>query len=338
MQHIRAIQRFAKSLLFWYNDAIKSFISDGSVKCSLQVYDRFISDRTFGTKKRILLVPGPQRIPEAVEYVRVGPSMARYMLDAIDEDLYAQEPHLTCYLIREAAYPVEILRMDGSTRASGRSGPATLTVVDSVTRWGDYERYTASTGKQDMEEVSNSIIDVFLPLSAPVTSDNYIAIDNKVIQVREVYRVSNLLVARGVKQDIDYSPSTNQRAYSCDPTIDISRSVPELLINDTTVTTLAWKSEGMCQSLFIAMNGEPELYGVRVYGVQGDFDYPDDYAGVKLRLTLYNGYGEVIATSTTGRLAITLGTPQNYFFLSAAPQVYSPKFDEVINVIGSVPA
>jgi hypothetical protein len=338
MRHIRAIKKFAKSPLYVYRAALQAFAATG-LNCSLQVYDRFISDRTFGTKKRILLLPGTQKLGTDDEYVRIGPSIARYMVDAIDEDMYAEDPHLTCYLLREAAYTVEIFAAVAATqRASGRKADVTLTLIDDQVRWGDYERYTASSNKQDMEEVSNTIMDIYLPLSAPVNTDHFLRIDGKTIAVKEVSRVSNLLWIRGTRQDIDVPPTTNQRAYACELTLDWTRQSAALDVTQLQPETRTFASAGMCDPYLLPVAFDYDSVGIRAHTGQGFVPYDVNYTGTRQTLRLYSEDHVLLATAVNGLLVFN-GDPTIYrnLILASYPQVHMSAFTGELTVEGVTP-
>lgn len=211
----RAIEKFAKNEILGWNPQRKAFELTG-VKGSMQVYDRFISDRTFGTKKRLLLTPKRDYIPSFYEYVRVGDSLARFMVDALNEDVYDNNPYANTYLVREARYYVEIGQLQGTARASGSGGKGTFVAAHNV--FGDYERYTANNSK-GFDTVDYTVSDVFLPLSTPITSADLLRIDGKLHEVTEVSRVSNLLWIRAQKIGGDELTFTaGSDLYHCDLT------------------------------------------------------------------------------------------------------------------------
>lgn len=322
MRHSRAIQRFAKSKLFAYVPAAGAFVFTGR-KCSMQVYDRFISDRTFGTKKRILLIPGPQKLAQAVEYIRIEGGLARYMLDAIDEDQYADDPYLTSYLLREAGYVVEILENVGTGRASGSGGKNDLQIIKTL--WGDYERYTASTNKADMEGVSNTVMDIFLPLSTEITSDNFIRIDGKLVDVREVSRVSNLLWVRGVRLGTDAPATYDPKHYACELAIDWADVEPQMEILVPDEATREYESQSACHSYVMPIHADEDVAGIEVHtGLGYGVEYPVDYAGVKVKLTIYKADHTLLVTSDTGCIEWDdSDNPADTYYLAAVPQIHS---------------
>lgn len=209
----RAIAKFAKNEVLGWSQSRQCFEPTG-FRGSLQVYDRFITDRTFGTKKRVLLLPKGQYIQSQYEYIRVGDGLARFMVDALNEDSYDNTPYATSYLVREAKYRVEIGFWQGETRASGTGGKKYFAVEQEV--FGDYERYTANNSSE-FSTIDYTVSDVFLPMSVEIDSTKILRIDGKLYEVTEVSRVSNLQWIRAQKLNKDVQPEVKgHQMYECD--------------------------------------------------------------------------------------------------------------------------
>lgn len=130
------IETFCQTPVF-FQDAAGEW-QRSPVDCRLPPYDRFISDRAFGQKKRLLQTPGGQLLPEA-SYYRVGSVTSRvYMVESVNEDLDEYGDYLNVYMIREAPTAIEIHVQQKTKQASGAS--RTEWVMDR-TIWGDFDRY-----------------------------------------------------------------------------------------------------------------------------------------------------------------------------------------------------
>lgn len=307
----RAIAKFAKNAIYGWNESRQCFEPTGK-KGSLQVYDRFISDRTFGTKKRILLLPRQDMIPGQYEYVRVGNSHARFLVDALNEDVYSDTPYANCYLVREAKFTVEIGVMQGQTRASGSGGKGEFVVEATV--FGDYERYK-SDNSSEFHTVDYTVSDIYLPLSAPVTSGKLLRVDGKLYDVTEVARVSNLLWVRGQKMEEDTPPDTLLLTqYACDRTCDFTKVDATILGYQQTVSVTFTHP---CQSRLIQVDydlvGTPvaviepigTLVNIGVYNSGMELLYtftPDDYTT--------DGYARLPPPAQGWYLAVTPINPQ----------------------------
>jgi len=292
----RAVAKFAKNDILGWNPDRACFEPTGK-KGSLQVYDRFISDRTFGTKKRILLLPKRDVIPSRYEYVRVGDGLARFMVDAMNEDVYADIPYANCYLMREAKFKVEIGFMQGQTRASGSGGKSEFVVESTV--FGDYERYK-SDNSTELHTVDYTVSDIFLPLSAQVTSGNLLRIDGKLYDVTEVARVSNLLWVRGQKMEEDVTPEVQRgNLYTCDMVCYFDK--PDVVsANFNPVDGISLLLNNPCQHRIIKMN----------YSLNGPIAV--SATGVSANMAIYDS-SRTLIESTEGEVEL-LAT-----FASSAP-------------------
>lgn len=107
-------------------------------KCRMPPYDRFISDRAFGQKKRILQTLGGELLP-AQRYLRVGRPTGRvYIVESLNEDLDEHGEYLNVYMVREATTEIEVHVEQDVEQASGAKRTEW---VYSHTIWGDFDRY-----------------------------------------------------------------------------------------------------------------------------------------------------------------------------------------------------
>jgi len=287
----RAIAKFAKNEIWGWNHGRQCFELTGK-KGSLQVYDRFISDRTFGTKKRILLLPRQDYVPSQYDYIRIGDSVARFMMDSLNEDVYSNGPYANTYLLREAKYRVEIGSFRGEQRASGFGGKKEF-VVD-VEVFGDYERYTG-TNSTEFNTVDYTVSDIFLPLSVDIDSTKVLRIDGKMYEVSEVARVSNLLWVRGQKLAEDNLVTVKQgRMYECD------------LANRWDKVDQAFSVEAVpfplqfsrpCQSLMLEITD-----GVNSTGMIGLLGFGAVITGMDCEMALYDASNNLLARSDSNSL------------------------------------
>lgn len=314
----RAIEKFAKNEILGWNPQRKAFELTG-VKGSMQVYDRFISDRTFGTKKRLILTPRRDYIPSFYEYVRMGDSLARFMVDALNEDVFDNSPYANTYLVREARYYVQIGRLQGAERASGSGGKKTF--VANYMVFGDYERYTANNSKE-FDTVDYTVSDVFLPLSTPVTSADLLLIDGKLHEVTEVSRVSNLLWIRAQKIGGDDLVATAlSNLYHCDLTarwgqyeVTLSQSGESFSADITHPchTVMAQVTPATPMGTFTATAS----FG---YGSDWGLHYGTEEG--EAILALYDQFKNLLAYSDTGELSWA-GEPKAGFILAVTAPNY----------------
>lgn len=315
----RAIAKFAKNEIWGWNPSRQCFEPTG-VKGSLSVYDRFISDRTFGTKKRLLLTPCQDYIPPEYDYIRVGDSIARFMVDSLNEDIYSDNPYANTYLLREAKYKVEIGALYGESRASGVGGKKTFVAEQVV--FGDYERYTGNSSTE-FNTVDYTVSDIFLPLSVDITSKNLIRIDGKLYDITEVSRVSNLLWIRGQKQAEDELVIVKQsKLYECD--ISSQWGVPDLEMNDEG-SGYPLQFNSPCQTLLIEITD-----GINETGMIPLAGFGARIEGMECEMALYDGNRNLIVRSDTNEMEITqyierpcyLAVVPAYFSLGGQATIY----------------
>lgn len=128
-------ETFCNTPVYWFSGPAWE-LSD--VQCRLAPYDRFISDRAFGQKKRIVHTPGGQFLP-ANKYLRLGRAVGRvYMVESLNEDMDEHGEYLNSYMVREATAEIRIHEKTTTKQASG----ADKTVwAYKRTIWGDFDRY-----------------------------------------------------------------------------------------------------------------------------------------------------------------------------------------------------
>lgn len=316
----RAVAKFAKNHVWGWNESRKCFEPTGK-KGSLWVYDKFISDRTFGTKKRLLNTPRQDYIPTQYEYIRVGDSIARFMVDSLNEDVYADSPYANTYLLREAKYEIEIGSLRGEKRASGAGGKKEF-VVDSV-MFGDYERYTGS-GSTEFNTVDYTVSDIFLPLSAQIDSTNLVRVDGKMYEITEVSRVSNLLWIRAQKLAEDHQVEVQRHAlYECD------------LVNNWGVPDYTVVSGGPLEVEF-TKPCHTRLIQIGEHAFSGTASCACVDGSTHYEMALYDVHRNLLAHSNEGSLAFA-GTADGPFLLSIVPLHFEDAGAATIN-IGVTPA
>lgn len=172
-------------------------LETGWVKNALQgnfmPFDRFITERSFGQKKRIFL-SNPKKGPIPEQYtVAADPSGRPYLIAAHNKDFYQGEEYNDIYLLQEGPYMVDILRHDVKKAASGAAKSKTLLVVSSVP--GDLERMT-SLGSEAFPTVDYTNFVVTLPRYTEVTTDNELRISGVRYDITEVWASMQVVMAR----------------------------------------------------------------------------------------------------------------------------------------------
>lgn len=151
------------------------------VKCRVPPYDRFISDRAFGQKKRLVQTPGGQLLP-AANYYRPGSDTSRtYMVESVNEDQDGSGEYLNVYMMREASDACEILTQQITPRPSGT--PKKEWVVDSQI-WVDFDRFGVLRS-DELDGVDYTSFTVTLPTNIVLPGDCRLRIDNALYAVTE---------------------------------------------------------------------------------------------------------------------------------------------------------
>jgi len=165
-------QRFSKTPIEGW-DAVAGVWDAAIAKGKFVVFDRFISDRNFGQRKRNFIVGGAG-IPSGYDVVRI-PNGQIYLLESKNVDLGESGNDVSShvYMFHEAPITVDIVRLTpGPTRASGAAGDPTPTTVATV--HADMERYSFSSGEVMQDRVG--VFNLYLPKSTDVTLTDIIKV------------------------------------------------------------------------------------------------------------------------------------------------------------------
>lgn len=145
--------------------------------CTLVAYDRFISDRAFGQKKRILHTPGDQPILDLDKFTRVGRPDGRspiYIIESENPDTNQFGDYLNVYMLREVEMPLKVY----SKVQTGQTASGAPILVDGELPgefWCDLERFGVSRSS-DLP-VDYSSFTVTTSRSVPLPADCRLHID-----------------------------------------------------------------------------------------------------------------------------------------------------------------
>lgn len=188
----RAIGRFSNTPILGWDSDIAEW-ADTGICGSLSAFDRFITQRTFGQKKRILLTNQAEVIPTQFEVVKLDGSDHPFILEGYNEDVANAEVYNLTYLIHQAYVSVQIMENVKTQRASGAYKVTGETVVE--TTWGDVERYT-SDSSDNFEEVNTTVNFITLPKSALVTTDRFLKISGVNYSIDEVFKQLDVTIVK----------------------------------------------------------------------------------------------------------------------------------------------
>lgn len=203
MDLTRSFERFSNLELSRWDRVTDTYTPTGIIG-ALQVYDRFISDRDFGQKKRIFLTPGEFQIDPDQLILKIGDVPAVWMLEGQNHDadigIYASS-----VVLREARFKLKLYRPGGEKRASGVGYVSRLDVLITET-YGDFSRYSSSESRE-MDNIDYTVGSWYLPKGTPVDLDTII--ENNFGQrflVREVSTFLDLIMVRAQEQEKGLTP------------------------------------------------------------------------------------------------------------------------------------
>jgi hypothetical protein len=163
---------------------------------NLVVFDRFISDRNFGQRKRNATAGAA--IPSQYGVIKL-PGGLIYLIESFNTDSKHGERYSYVYLIHEASFTIDIVRMvEATARASGAGGAATPTDVATGV-FADYERYN-SVGSEQFENIRNNVYSLYLPKGTDLRSSDEVRLEGEMYTVRELSLQLDVVYARVVKR------------------------------------------------------------------------------------------------------------------------------------------
>lgn len=185
-----AANYFARTQLWGWDGT--AFVQMG-VKGTLDPYDRFVSEREFGLKRRMLLVPPSTPIPEQYTVVRLGQTGPIYLRGWLNEDVYSDDTYSLIYLLHRAT---DVGQLIGLTRTPKASGMAFTTTDAPLGNWHcNVERVTFANSRE-FSQMRVTDVTITLPADCPVTSDHEFVVGGKRYVVQEDYRSSGLVQVR----------------------------------------------------------------------------------------------------------------------------------------------
>lgn len=200
----RAFERFATQTLLRWNKTSQAWDETG-ITGSLQVYDRFISDRDFGQKKRIFLIPGPFTLDQNEAILKVSDVPGVWMIEGSNPDADGAGVYGNSMVLREARYKVKLLKASGTKKRANGVGYVDATETLIAETWGDFSRYS-STESRELNQVDYTIGSWYLPRGTPVDLDTIIEDSfNQRFVVREVSSFLDLLMIRAQERE-DLTP------------------------------------------------------------------------------------------------------------------------------------
>ena len=160
-------------------------------KCSFKAFDQFITNRSFGQKKRMIATPVKHRIDPKWHVIRNPQDGARYLVTEENSDLRRDELYQYLYLLQIADYTAQIINVATSLKSSGMQGTPVEGVVDTVPC--DMERHSATT-RAGRDDVKLSLYTFAMPSDTVISTDSIIqVVDGDRFSIREVNPILGML-------------------------------------------------------------------------------------------------------------------------------------------------
>lgn len=186
----RSVRKFALNpLAGWDGTSWVEGVGFGT----LEVYSRFITERTFGAVKRILMCADP--LPAAYKAVRT-PDGGVYLLSFKDHDLANGTVYNYVYLLQESFFNAVVVSFTSAATASGMGGALTEVPADPVPCY--LERYS-STSSKEADATVYSRTRILLPAGTVVDTDDEIEANGQRYRVNEVDNELDLVRVYGVE-------------------------------------------------------------------------------------------------------------------------------------------
>lgn len=164
---------------------------------SLQVFDRFITERSFGQKKRIMTIPAGNKLDEEYAVIRLEGSEEAFLVEKFNEDVRFGEVYAYSYMLHEAPFFVGVYKtsVDETNAAGVNIGGGGEVLIESV--WADLSRFGGVPSK-NFDESEITIINMTFPRDSLVDSDCYLKTpEGDRYNVDEVYFNLDLVAAKG---------------------------------------------------------------------------------------------------------------------------------------------
>lgn len=173
--------------------------SDELVRVTYDPYDRFISERPFGLKRRMILVNPETPIPARYRVLRIGATGPVFLRGTPNQDIQA-DPYSTIELLHMASRFATLVRILKVPDASGVGAVATRSQSQDV--WCDLERISFTSLHEDRTlRLSDSVIR--FPSDLQVTRGDEALIDGWWWDIQEVYEDCGFVSCRAVPKTGD---------------------------------------------------------------------------------------------------------------------------------------
>ena len=196
-----AINYFSRTVVDGYNYSTGTW--DAAIaQGDFLTFDRFITERSFGQKKRMFIV-GERYLGTLDNYGTVRtPDGQIYLISAKNVDLDGYDGstvYNNSFLLQRADFLCDVIRIDSALNAAGMPTGRTETVVGSY--HCDMERFSNKSASE-IDDIVYSQFSIWLPKEAEpdVTVDSEIRVDGTLYDVKEVDLMLGLVEIKAMKR------------------------------------------------------------------------------------------------------------------------------------------
>lgn len=195
----RALGRHAHTPILGWNATTSAWVDTG-LRGRLQAYDRFITERDFGQRKRILTLAGDKTLPSPYAVIRLGASTTVYLLESLNNDIEGEVVYATTFALHQAPFHVQVCKETTTVLQSGvkkKTGAETV-LFDT---WVNLSRYSA-VDSREFPLSDFTIYTVYFPRNVAPTTDMYVRrLDtNEVLDITEVFQSLEIPAARAQRR------------------------------------------------------------------------------------------------------------------------------------------
>lgn len=192
----RVAGKFCTTPVYGYDQTTLQWVGLG-INGAVQTYDRFITERSFGQKKRVLVTLRDSLIPEHISQIRVGDDLQVYLVESLVPDL-SENVYEVIYSLRQAKHQAVLCELQGTMRLSGVTSASTE--VELETLWIDLERFSSEPSRQ-LDAVDYTTYTAVLPRHSQAAPGQYLKVGTQRYRIEEVYPLLELPTARTVRYE-----------------------------------------------------------------------------------------------------------------------------------------
>jgi len=159
-------------------------------------FDRFISEREFGTKRRYVLVPKNDKTLDNYSVIRFDNEDEKFLVGVRNFDIKGTE-YSKAYMLHRAVTFVDVIGFTKTYAASGTARKVERQQLNSY--WADIERVTYNRSKE-FNTVKFSEEKILLPREAVVETSHEIVNGSEYFDIQESYMAAGLRECRAIRK------------------------------------------------------------------------------------------------------------------------------------------